>query len=75
MADALIATGLARGVAEVEAGLWEIDIRIIQQLLHARGVRNGNKLKWRGLGPGDESMEKRMRTLQQRDFSWQSEPR
>lgn len=75
MADAILELGLAKDFASVQDALWEVDIRILQQVFHSRGKRQGVKTKWKAPGPDDTSFTERIEKLKNRDFTWQLELR
>lgn len=75
MAESILTLGLASNFAELEAALWEIDVRVIQQLTHAYGVRHGRKLRWKHLMGSAEDQEQVFDQIEQREFRWPLELR
>lgn len=74
MADTILELGLAQNLQELDDALWETDIRIIQQISHARRYRTGIKTRWtNGIDGGGSDIEKEARKLEERKFTWLSE--
>lgn len=74
MADTILELGLARNQQELDDALWEMDIRIIQQISHARRYRTGIKMRWiNGIEGGGSDIEQEARKLEERKFTWLSE--
>ena len=71
MADTLLELGLCRTEAELDNALWEMDIRKIQQLNHARLFRSGVKTRWASpLEGGADDIEAKARKIAEREFLW-----
>ena len=74
MADTILELGLARNHKELDDALWEMDIRIIQQISHARRYRTGIKTRWQNaIEGGGADIERDARKLEERKFAWLSE--
>jgi len=68
MADAVLELGLAHDARGLEDALWDVDFRVLQQLMHARGRRNGVRYQWRHAARGSGDLAESFESLKERAF-------